>query len=131
MLKGINLFPKHFKVGRYSGSIRDFSDRRVTKPRGGEDMLEYWYSDDPEVFEYLDQDFQRYIDNYLVTLKKQGWDPNRQFAFCIAQSHLDLGWLWRFRQGVAKAEATFSKLHEHFKLIPYFTFTGSQPAQYQ
>ncbi len=132
-MKGrIKLFPEHFKEGTYSGTGRDFEwyETLVTKPRGGEDILEFWYSNDPEESEYLNESFQRHLDARLERLKKEGWDPSRQFAYCIGQSHLDLGWMWHLRQGVAKAETTFNKLHDHFKLFAPFTFTGSQPAQY-
>ncbi|MHA1681090.1 MAG: glycoside hydrolase family 38 C-terminal domain-containing protein [Promethearchaeota archaeon] len=133
MEKRVKLFPEHFKRGRYSGTLRDFDwyETLVTKPRGGEDLLEYWYADDPDESEYLDGGFQKHIDGLLEKLKEQGWDPEKQPAYCISQSHLDLGWMWRFRQGVAKAEKTFGKVHGHFKLFKPFTFTGSQPAQYQ
>ncbi|MBD3186268.1 hypothetical protein GF325_05525 [Candidatus Bathyarchaeota archaeon] len=128
----VKLFPEKFKRGFYSNNPRDFKKYEGLKtfPRGGVDMLEYWYSSNPEENEYLDEDFQRHLDHRLETLKKQGWDPAKQFAYCISQSHLDLGWMWRFVQGVAKAEATFSKAHRHFQMFSSFTFTGSQPAQY-
>nr|MDO8112258.1 glycoside hydrolase family 38 C-terminal domain-containing protein [Candidatus Sigynarchaeota archaeon] len=127
------LFPEHFPTGRYSGSPRDFEwyEQQVTFPRGGIDVLEAWYSNDPEECEYLNPEFQKHIDTKLDALRKEGWDTAKQFAYCISQSHLDLGWMWHFRQGVAKAETTFNKAHEHFKLFAPFTFTGSQSAQYQ
>ncbi|MHA1792603.1 MAG: glycoside hydrolase family 38 C-terminal domain-containing protein [Promethearchaeota archaeon] len=132
-MKRVKLIPEHFKIGKYSGTPRNFEwyESLKTLPRGGEDILEYWYTEDPDESEYLDETFQRYIDNKLEKLKAQGWNPDKQFAYCISQSHLDLGWMWHFRQGVAKAETTFSKLHHHFQLFAPFTFTGSQPAQYQ
>jgi alpha-mannosidase len=126
-----NLFPEHFKIGKFSGSPRDFRKGLISMPRGGEDYLEYWYTDDPEESEYLDEDFQRTIDLKIEQLKKQGWDPNKQIFLATTQSHLDLGWMWRFRQGVGKAERTFKKVHGHFKLFKPFTFSGSQPACYQ
>ncbi|MEX2684799.1 MAG: glycoside hydrolase family 38 C-terminal domain-containing protein [Candidatus Sigynarchaeota archaeon] len=129
----VKLIPEKFKTGKYSGSPRDFDwyETLKTQPRGGEDFLEAWYSEDPEESEYLNKSFQAHIDAKLAALKKEGWDPAKQFAFCVSQSHLDLGWMWHFRQGVAKAETTFDKLHHHFKLFSPFTFAGSQPAQYQ
>lgn len=129
----MKLFPEKFKTGKYSGSPRDFDwyETLKTMPRGGEDFLEAWYSEDPEESEYLNKGFQGHIDEKLAALKAEGWNPSKQFAYCVSQSHLDLGWMWSFRQGVAKAETTFNKAHGHFKLFAPFTFTGSQPAQYQ
>lgn len=129
----VKLFPERFTTGTYSGSPRDFAwyETLKTKPRGGEDVLDYWYSTDPEESEYLDEGFQAHCDQRLERLKQEGWDPRVQHAWCIGQSHLDLAWMWHFRQGVAKAETTFGKAHGHFKLFAPFTFTGSQPAQYQ
>ncbi len=125
------LLPEHFKIGKISGSPRDFSKGKKTHPRGGVDLLEYWYSEDPEMSEYLDEDFQKNIEQKIEKLKQEGWDPSKQFFYACTQSHLDLGWRWRFRQGIAKAEHTFHKVHGHFKHFSPFTFTGSQPAQYQ
>jgi alpha-mannosidase len=125
------LFPEHFKIGVYSGSPRDFTKGKISFPRGGEDLLEYWYSEDPEESEYLDEDFQENVELKIKTLKEQGWDPSTQIFYATTNSHLDLGWMWRFRQGVGKAERTFKKIHEHFKLFAPFTFSNSQPAQYQ
>jgi len=129
----VKLIPEKFKTGKYSGSPRDFDwyETLKTQPRGGEDFLEAWYSEDPEESEYLNKSFQSHMDDKLAALKKEGWDPSKMHAFCISQSHLDLGWMWSLRQGVAKAETTFDKLHHHFKLFSPFTFAGSQPAQYQ
>ncbi|MBN2149865.1 MAG: hypothetical protein JW839_00335, partial [Candidatus Lokiarchaeota archaeon] len=129
----MKLLPEKFKTGKYSGSPRDFDwyETLKTQPRGGEDFLEAWYSEDPEESEYLNDGFQRHIDEKLAALKQEGWNPSKQFAYCVSQSHLDLGWMWHFRQGVAKAETTFNKLHAHFKFFSPFTFAGSQPAQYQ
>ncbi|MBD3351522.1 MAG: hypothetical protein GF364_08550, partial [Candidatus Lokiarchaeota archaeon] len=125
------LFPEHFSVGQFSRSTRKFEKGRITKPRGGEDRLEYWYTEDPEESEYLDPDFQEHVDKKIEFLKKDGWDPEKQTFWATTQSHLDLGWRWRFIQGVAKAERTFNKVHHHFELFKPFTFTGSQPAMYQ
>lgn len=125
------LFPEHFKTGKYSGSPRTFEKGRITMPRGGEDWLEYWYSEDPEESEFLDEDFQEHIEAKIQHLKDNGWDPDKQIFWATTQSHLDLGWRWRFIQGVAKAERTFNKVHGHFDLFTPFTFTGSQPAMYQ
>jgi alpha-mannosidase len=129
----VKLFPEKFSTGKYSGSPRDFEwyETLKTLPRGGPDQLDIWYSDDPEENEYMSKGFQDFIDTRLTALKQQGWDPAKQFAYCISQSHLDLGWMWHFRQGVAKAETTFNKAHEHFKWFPPLTFTGSQVGQYQ
>jgi alpha-mannosidase len=128
----IHLFPEHFKTGTYSGSPKDFEwlESQQTLARGGEDILEYWYSEDPEESEFLNPSFQSYIDNKLEELKRQGWNPEAQPAFAVSQSHLDLGWMWQFRQGVAKAEKTLGKFHEHLKLCPPLVFAGSQPAMY-
>jgi len=115
------LFPEHFNIGKYSGSPRDFTKGKISMPRGGEDPLELWYSD---------KDFQKNVNDRIEILQKQGWDTTRKFI-ATTQSHLDLGWMWHFRQGVAKAERTFSKVHGHFQLFKPFTFTGSQPACYQ
>ncbi len=129
----VKLIPEKFKTGKYSGSPRDFEwyETLKTLPRGGEDFLDVWYSEDPDKSEYLNKSFQGYVDNKLANLRKEGWDPAKQFAYCVSQSHLDLGWMWHFRQGVVKAETTFNKVHGHFKLFSPFTFAGSQPAQYQ
>jgi alpha-mannosidase len=125
------LFPEHFPVGQISGSECDFTKGKISMPRGGEDPLEYWYTEDPEESEYLNEEFQRNIELKIELLQKEGWNPVKQKFWATTQSHLDLGWMWQFRQGVAKAERTLAKAHEHFKLFKPFTFTGSQPAQYQ
>jgi len=45
----VKLIPEKFKTGKYSGSPRDFDwyETLKTQPRGGEDFLEAWYSEDP------------------------------------------------------------------------------------
>ena len=124
------LFPEYFKFGKISGAPCDFTKGKATFPRGGEDPLEIWYSEDPEESEYLQPEFKKNIELKIQRLKEEGWDPEKQTFLAVTQSHLDLGWMWQFRQGVAKAEYTFAKLHGHFRYFSPFTFTGSQPAMY-
>ncbi len=124
------LFPEYFEIGKISGAPCDFSKGKPTIPRGGEDPLEIWYSEDPEESEYLQPEFKKNIDIRIQRLKEEGWNPEKQTFLAVTQSHLDLGWMWQFRQGVAKAEYTFEKLHRHFQFFSPFLFTGSQPAMY-
>lgn len=100
------LFPEYFEFGKISGAPCDFTKGKATFPRGGEDPLEIWYSEDPEESEYLQPEFKKNIEIRIERLKEEGWNPEKQKFLAVTQSHLDLGWMWQFRQGVAKAEYT-------------------------
>lgn len=70
------------------------------------------------------QQFKQPIPQFPNYTFPEGSTPE---FFVVGQSHLDLGYRWRYLQSTEKVKVTTSKACYHIENIPEYTFTVSQP----
>nr|MDO8110707.1 glycoside hydrolase family 38 C-terminal domain-containing protein [Candidatus Sigynarchaeota archaeon] len=122
---GIFKAPERSKKGRYSGAQRDPA-AEMAYDEGDSDAPyknHVGMADDPKAIEKFEQCWNDRITIHRDLYEKDG--PLQLYA--LAQSHIDIAWLWRLYQTVNKARITQGKAAFHVLKFPEFKFTFSQP----
>ncbi len=110
--------------GRYSGADRD-PVAEMTYDEGDGDAPYKKHAktlDDPVAVDKFDHCWNDRITKHKAMYEKDGIR-----LWAIAQSHIDIAWLWRLYQSVNKAKITQGKAAYHVLAHPEFKFTFSQP----
>ncbi|MHA1700153.1 MAG: hypothetical protein ACTSWN_15025, partial [Promethearchaeota archaeon] len=115
---------KKSRKGRYSGAFRDFVAEANFKEDDPDAPYESRLSmfDDPVNHEKWDA---CWTDR--ISINEDRYKHLNLKIYAIAQSHIDLAWLWRLYQTVNKSRITHGKAAFHVLAIPEFKFTFSQP----
>ncbi len=114
---------KHAK-GKYSGADRD-PVAEMAYDEGDGDIPYKKHAkmlDDPAAVDKFDHCWDDRITKHKALYEKDGIR-----LWAIAQSHIDIAWLWRLYQTVNKAKITQGKAAYHVLAHPEFKFTFSQP----
>ncbi|MBD3185203.1 hypothetical protein GF325_00130, partial [Candidatus Bathyarchaeota archaeon] len=114
--------PGRKRKGRYSGATRDFE---------GEMMFDEGDGDRP-YNEHLDMTRDpakraQFDECWHQRIMAPSTAPDGLKLWAVAQSHVDVAWLWRLYQSVNKARITCGKAAFHVLNLPEFKFTFSQP----
>lgn len=68
--------------------------------------------------------------NYYLEIEEIE-DQNNYKISCFGHAHIDLAWLWQFKETVRKSARSFSTALNLIKAYPEFKFIQSQPKLYQ
>src|SRR5271157_197241 len=116
--------PIRYKIGLYSGEERlDTTD--IPEPdEDNEDVQQSWFEE-----ERNEPEFKQFVTNTIDRYKANGLDLKNMDITMIAQSHIDVCWLWRFEQTRKKGWVTFRKAVRMGSLFypGLYTFHASQP----
>ncbi|MHA1681481.1 MAG: glycoside hydrolase family 38 C-terminal domain-containing protein [Promethearchaeota archaeon] len=116
--------PEKKQTGRYSGAERDFA-AEMRYDEGDGDVPYGSHLDtldnDEKVKEY------DACWNERITVKEDLFRELHLEFHPVAQSHMDIAWLWRLWQIINKAKITCGKAAFHVLNVPGFKFTFSQP----
>ncbi|HMF31706.1 MAG TPA: hypothetical protein VKK79_09840, partial [Candidatus Lokiarchaeia archaeon] len=85
------------------------------------------------MFRFLRKTGLSYLIVHLATrilkLMGNGFTLRRiKHLLIIGQSHLDIAWRWKRKQGILKARATFQKALDHMDELPEFSFAQPSPS---
>ncbi len=75
-------------------------------------------------------DFKLLNENYHLEIAKIEAQNNYKIS-CFGHAHIDLAWLWQFKETVRKSARSFSTALNLIKAYPEFKFIQSQPKLYQ
>lgn len=110
--------------GRYSGAIRD-PVAEMAFDEGDSDAPYKKHAkmlDDPAVVDKFEDCW-----NDRITKNRSLYEKEHLRLWAIAQSHVDIAWLWRLYQTINKAKITQGKAAYHVLAHPEFKYTFSQP----
>nr|MDO8110697.1 glycoside hydrolase family 38 C-terminal domain-containing protein [Candidatus Sigynarchaeota archaeon] len=117
--------PIKYKIGPYSGEER-LDTTNIPEPDEDDDETQQaWFED-----ERNEPSFKNYIKNQIALYKTNfGLDIKNMDIIMIAQSHIDVCWLWRFEQTRKKGWVTFRKAVRMGSIFypGKYTFHASQP----
>jgi alpha-mannosidase len=119
-------------IGHYSGTPRDFAQElENNEPISDMPVSQFLASDKGS--RYWSTEFREHADKLWADLLNQyAEDFTKQYpVWCIGQSHIDVGWRWRFAQTIKKAQVTFGNAVAHMEQYPKFSFAGSQPCLFE
>ncbi len=121
--------------GDESGTIRDFQwEKSLEEHKFFPKDAQFWLGKgEKKWFQFFAKLLQKKTKTKfkepLKTFPRLDFPPNyTPVLFSVGQSHLDLGYRWRYLQSTKKAQITTEKACFHSEKIPEFSFTISQPA---